>query len=143
MGALQTYAQADAEAAGLLAPNPGTPEVLAAFMSKAGNVLFLPGDPNLDNQKRNIAIQVFLSFEMSEIIAFGRAWLQKWIRNSHTRWHQEWTLILDRGDPAEITDILLSHHQDRMRQRLSMPFAEMLDFSVVLAIKRKTRNEEI
>lgn len=139
---LKAYVQADAAVTGLRTPEQDTPEALADFMSVAGESLFLPGDPNLDNAKRNVAIQVFLTFEMSEIVEFGRAWLRRWQQNTQERWYQEWVDIIDRADCTELSDILLSHDQERVRQRLSMPFAEMLGFSVVLDIKRRGRFEK-
>jgi hypothetical protein len=139
LATLLGYAQADAKATGLSVPGPATPEALVDFMAHAGEHLFLPGDPNLDSQKRNVAIQVFLAFEIPAIVAFGKAWLQRWQQNSHTSWHQELAEIFERADPADLSDILLSHDQESVRQRSSMPFAEMLEFDVVLGIKRKWR----
>jgi hypothetical protein len=106
-------------------------------------VLFLSGDPNLDNVKRNIAVQVFLDFSVAEIVSFGAAWLKKWEYKNAESWHQEWTEILARGSPSELTDILLSPAPDRVRQRSSMPFAEMLGVDKVLSIKRRWRHEKV
>ena len=96
----------------------------------------------MDNAKRNIAVQVFLDFSVGEIIAFGAAWLKKWKNNSRESWYQEWAEIIARGSPAELQEILLSASPERVRQRSSMPFAEMLGFDTVLAIKRRWRRHE-
>ena len=135
------YAEDDARAAGLSLPRRQTDDELASYMAVAGHILFQLGDPNLDNQKRNIAIQVFLQFDAATIFAFGLAWLQRWKQNCEAPWYKEWEHILQRGSPAELYDILLSHEQERVRQRTSMPFAEMLGFERVLEIKRKWRRE--
>jgi hypothetical protein len=97
----------------------------------------LPGDPNWDNQKRNLAIQAYIQFEMPGLFSRGREWcLRQLERREKEPWLQEWIEILDRGDPSELADILLSPDQDRVRQRSSMVFAEEPDYGTVLRIKR-------
>jgi hypothetical protein len=138
------YSVKDALAAGLpMPPCSSDPNELAVFMSRAGDVLFLPGDPNYDNQKRNIAIHVFLSFQHTQIIEFCKEWLEKWSQNKSAPWYREWQAIANRADPEELTDILLSHDEERVRQRISSPLGEMLDFETILRIKRATRHEAV
>jgi hypothetical protein len=115
------------------------PLELADSLNRSGYVLFIPGDPNLDNAKRNIAVQVFLDFSVGELVAFGTTWLKKWASNNKESWYQEWTKIIARGSATELQEILLSASPERVRQRSSMPFAEMLGFDTVLAIKRRWR----
>lgn len=140
---LLVYAQSDAKSTGLSLPADVSQESLVDFMAKAGDLLFIPGDPNLDNQKRNIAIRVFVTFTSREMFEFGRDWLNKWKKYQAASWHKEWVEIVERRDAVELTDILLSSDQNRVRQRLSMPFAEMLDFSTVLQIKRRGRSDQV
>lgn len=123
--------------------NISSTDDLASFMSRAGDILFLPGDPNYDNQKRNIAIQVFLKFHPNQIFDFCKNWLDKWSRNKTSLWHQEWMALSERSDPVELADVLLSHHEQRVRQRLSSPLGEMLDFEVILRIKRAKLHETV
>ncbi len=135
---LSIYAKADALAIGVDAPpDESTLQTLAEFMAVAGDTIFIHGDPNYDNEKRNISIEVFLRFDSSEIVAFGRAWLKKWLKNANQPWYIEWVGIFDRADRDEIAEILLSHDENRTRQRSSSPLSEMLDVNVVLAIKRR------
>lgn len=135
---LSIYAKADALAIGVDAPPDGsTLQALADFMAVAGDTLFIHGDPNYDNQKRSISIEVFLRFDSTEMVAFGRAWLKKWLKNANQPWYIEWVGIFERADRDEIADILLSHDENRTRQRSSSPLGEMLDVNVVLAIKRR------
>lgn len=139
---LLKYAAHDSLVTGLALPASSS-EVgdLAVFMSRAGEVLFLRGDPNYDNQKRNVAIQVFLEFQPQQIIEFCEKWLEKWRKNKNARWYKEWVGVAERADPEELTDILLSHKEERVRQRLSSPLGEMLDFETILRIKRGTQHE--
>ncbi|WP_138517072.1 hypothetical protein [Rhodoferax bucti] len=139
---LLQYAESDSLTTGMPLPvNTSDPDQLIKFMSRAGGILFLHGDPNLDNQKRNIAIQVFVSFQPNQIFDFCRSWLRKWSQNKGALWYQEWQSITDRADPTELADILLSHDEHRVRQRLSSPVGEMLDFETILKIKRATQDE--
>lgn len=140
---LWAYACNEAKQTGQLAPSSMQPHDLTDSMNRSGDVLFIAGDPNLDNVKRNIAVQVFLDFTLEEIIAFGATWLNKWEKNHKESWHQEWREIIERGSPLEIQDILLSASPQRVRQRSSMPFAEMLGFDTVLSIKRRWRHEKV
>jgi hypothetical protein len=141
---LLKYAAQDSSASGIPLPKDiSNVEELTSFMSRAGEVLFLPGDPNFDNQKRNIAIQVFLKFQPDQIVDFCKNWLDKWTCNSTALWYQEWMAIVERADPYEFEDILLSHHEQRVRQRLSSPMGEMFDFETILRIKRTTQHEAV
>jgi hypothetical protein len=134
---MQRYAAADVSAAGRPTPCSDDLTQLAAVMSQAGEHFFLPGDPNWDNQKRNLAIQAYIQFEMPGLFSRGREWcLRQLERREKEPWLQEWIEILDRGDPSELADILLSPDQDRVRQRSSMVFAEEPDYGTVLRIKR-------
>lgn len=123
--------------------NISSADDLASFMSRAGDVLFLPGDPNYDNQKRNIAIQVFLRFNSNQIFDFCKNWLDKWSHNKTSLWYQEWMAISERSDSEELADILLSLHEQRVRQRSSSPLGEMLDFETILRIKRAKLHETV
>lgn len=141
---LLKYAAQDSSASGIPLPQDISDiDSLTSFMSRAGDVLFLPGDPNYDNQKRNIAIQVFLNFKPDQSFDFCKQWLGKWICNRNALWYQEWMAIAERADASELEDILLSHHEKRVRQRLSSPLGEMLDFETILRIKRATRYEAV
>lgn len=140
---LQNYAREDAISTGLAFPEGLSNDKIVEFLNQAGDLLFMPGDPNLDNQKRNISIQVFLRFSPEVLFNFANLWLERWSVSSAIGWHKEWSQIVDRRDAAELTDILLSSHQDRTRQRLSMPFAQLLGFGAVLKIKRGDFHEEI
>lgn len=141
---LLKYATQDSIASGMLLPKDiSDVDNLISFMSRAGDVLFLPGDPNFDNQKRNIAIQVFLNFQPDQIFDFCKKWLDKWKCNRRALWYQEWLAIAERADPNELEDILLSQHEQRVRQRLSSPLGEMLDFETILRIKRSTQHEAV
>lgn len=132
------YARADALAIGAhTLPDSSSYRALADFMDFAGDTLFIHGDPNHDNSKRNISIEVFLKFNLNEIVAFGLSWLEKWKKNRNQPWYIEWAAIFERADCDEIADILLSHDDERTRQRSSSPLGEMLDFNVILSIKRR------
>lgn len=115
------------------------PRVRSWPQAAHGDVLLIPGDPNLDNAKRNIAVQVYLEFTAEEMAEFGTACLKKWECNIGESWYQEWSEIIERGSAAELQEILLSAAPDPVRQRSSMPFAEMLGSDAVLAIKRRWR----
>ena len=141
--ALRAFARMEAGQTGQPIPSSSDPYELADCLNRSGDVLFIPGDPNLDNAKRNLAVQVFLDFPIEEILAFGAAWLQKWVRNSRESWYQEWSGIIARGSASELQAILLSAAPERVRQRSSMPFSEMLGFDTVLAIKRRWRHEKV
>ena len=141
--ALWAYARIEAKQTGQPVPSSIEPRELTDCMNRNGDVLFISGDPNLDNVKRNIAVQVFLDFSVAEIIAFGAAWLKKWENNNKESWYQEWSEIITRGSRSELQDILLSAAPQRVRQRSSMPFAEMLGFDTVLSIKRRWRHEKV
>lgn len=140
---MKRYAQADALAIGLdTVPDASSLRALADFMALAGDIIYIHGDPNHDNEKRNISIEVFLGFEISEIVEFGRLWLEKWKKNKNHSWFAEWAGILERADCDEIADILLSHDAERTRQRSSSPLGELLDFNTILEIKRKMIHEQ-
>lgn len=141
--ALWAHACQEAQQTGQPPPSSMEPLELADSLNRSGYVLFIPGDPNLDNAKRNIAVQVFLDFSVGELVAFGTTWLKKWASNNKESWYQEWTKIIARGSATELQEILLSASPERVRQRSSMPFAEMLGFDTVLAIKRRWRHEKV
>lgn len=138
LSVLHRYALEDARAAGGPAPDAHNVQEMYASMAQSGDVLFLPGDPNLDNQKRNLAIRAFLEFELNDMISFGRNWCEQQAGlHGDAPWLREWKEIVNRADPDELVDILLSHDENRVRQRISMPYAEMLDFMTVLRVKRR------
>jgi hypothetical protein len=142
VAALRAHARHEAQQVGRPVPDSYDPMVLAACLNASGEIVFMDGDPNYDNAKRNIAVQVFLEFSIDELVAYGAAWLQKWERNSGESWYLEWSQIIARGSAQEIQDILLSSSPERVRQRSSCPFAEMLGFDRVLAIKRRWGREK-
>lgn len=82
---------------------------------------------------------MYLEFTAEEMAEFGTACLKKWECNIGESWYQEWSEIIERGSAAELQEILLSAAPDPVRQRSSMPFAEMLGSDAVLAIKRRWR----
>lgn len=141
---LLKYAQEDAAACGQPAPElPAEASldekivVVARAMAKYGDTLFLPGDPNYDNQKRNLSIRLFLEASPDVLREKGRAWLERWRATKHnTLWFQEWDRLLAQASDAELIHILLSHEQEPTRQRLSQPFAGILTEPVVLSVKR-------
>ena len=139
---LRRYADADIARTGCRAREGSGRTDLEESMNACGRAIFGQDDPVHDNVKRNLAVQVFLEFESETIFAFGRAWLEKWRQNEHEAWFQEWRVIVERQDSTELADILLSSDEERIRQRLSMPFVGMLDFDAVLRTKRRFRCEE-
>ena len=136
---LLAFAFTESEQLNLAPPVNADAWDIADCLHRNGDLLFLPGDPNLDNTKRDIAVQVFLDFSAQDLIEFGNSWLEKWGENEYTPWHKEWREIIKRGEKSELKDILLSASQERVRQRSSSPFAGMLSFDKVLFIKRRWR----
>lgn len=137
---LMYHSKTDALITGL--PIPENPNIrdLVDYLSLAGDAIYMHGDPNLDNQKRNISIEVFLSFDLQDIVSFGKSWLKKWEKNKNQFWHREWVEIIERADYEEISEILLASHSESTRKRSSSPLGELLDFDVMLSIKRRTNH---
>lgn len=141
---LLKYAQEDAAACGQPAPElPAEASldekiaVVVRAMAKYGDTLFLPGDPNYDNQKRNLSIRLFLEASPEVLREKGRAWLERWRATKHdSLWFREWDHLLAQASDAELIHILLSHEQEPTRQRLSPPFAGVLTKAIVTDVLR-------
>lgn len=138
---LKTYASQDALFCGKTMPDVdglSEPEAiicLSRFMSDCE--VFLPEDPNLDNQKRNLSIRLFIDFSINEIRESGKLWLNKFkSQHGHALWFKEWTDILDTFSDDELIKIYLSSDETSTRRRISRPTG-LLPFDVSLEVKQK------
>lgn len=138
---LRRYACIDAEASGLeFDIEEGLSEedeiiALGRFMAHCGR--YMEEDANGDNQKRNIAIRLFMDADLETIRKYGRAWLGKWQNKYENQpWFTEWSSIIETATDDRLVYILLSADEDATRIRSSMPFPGLLDFDVVLKVKR-------
>lgn len=138
---LKKYASQDALISGKDMPDVeglSEPEMiicLSRFMSDCE--VFLPGDPNLDNQKRNLAIRLFIDFSINEIRRNGKSWLCKFeSQHGDALWFKEWTNILDTFSDEDLVKIYLSSDEVSTRRRISRPTG-LLPFDVSLEVKRK------
>lgn len=137
---LRFYAQEDAKNKGVVPPIVDTASmeneivILARFIASSDQ--FLPGDWNLDNQKRNLAIRLFIDFSFDEIRQYGNARLDKLsIDNSNFTWIQEWRKLLNPGSDDALARVLLSADEESTRLRSSKPISGLLDADTALQIK--------
>lgn len=137
---LRFFAQADATAKRSLLPvfnsRTAVDEAIALARFMAHSEQFLPEDWNLDNQKRNVAIRMFLDFPLDVLRQHGHNWLERWRnKNGMTLWFQEWQQLIETAPDDVLARVLLSSEEEPTRQRLSMPFSGLLEADVVLQVK--------
>jgi hypothetical protein len=138
---LLMYASQDAAIKGLPMPKVSglstadTITCLARFMSDCE--MFLPDDPNLDNQKRNLAIRMFIDYPIDEIREYSKRWIDKFRQQeANSPWFKEWEIILATFTDEDLIKIYLSSDQESTRRRISRPTG-LLPFDVSLEVKQK------
>lgn len=137
---LLKYAFEDKKATGRQMPaldgysESGQIVLISRYMATCGR--YPDDDPNLDSQKRNLAIRTFIDHDIDKIRAHGIAWLERFAaEHGHAPWYSEWYRILRESSDEEIARIYLSSDEESDRLRISRPTG-LLTEGVALEVKR-------